>query len=123
MINNERAASTGTPGGRHRRKLVFSERLLRRAKSRAVVITVAAVLVAGVALPVFPALAEEPTASSGETAMPPPSPELFVVAPLSKPPPPFATPVSSGNVLPRLHAATLNAATAVSKINRELLMG
>ncbi len=101
MVNNERTAFTGTPGGRHRRKLVFSERLLRGAKSRAV-IAVAAVLVSGLALPVFPALAEEPTAPSGAT-------ESYLVT--------FAGSVSSTDQASILEAAGATSVDAIPPLN------
>src|SRR5215204_5817727 len=56
----------GRPGGRHRRKLVFSERMLGGAKSRTV-LTAMAVVVSGLALPIFPALAED-AAPTGNAA-------------------------------------------------------
>src|SRR4051812_48401308 len=58
MVESSRSSSVfGTPGGRHRRQLVFSERILRGAPVRAAV-TVFAVVIAGLTTPMFQASAD-----------------------------------------------------------------
>src|SRR5436190_507876 len=68
MSTSGRNGRFGTPGGRHRRQLVFSERMLRAAPLRAAV-TVFAVVLAGLTMPMLSASADtspspDPSASS-----------------------------------------------------------
>src|SRR3954452_14229719 len=60
MAESARSSIFGTPGGRHRRQLVFSERILGSAPLRAAV-TVFAVVVAGLTTPMLHAQADETT--------------------------------------------------------------
>src|SRR6478752_1768434 len=60
MAESARSSIFGTPGGRHRRQLVFSERILGSAPLRAAV-TVFAVVVAGLTTPMLNAQADETT--------------------------------------------------------------